>query len=63
MVLCSVDWQVTREGSNDLLGSQNLVSNGGETVITFMSGIECRAHGFRGTIVSTAGHYKVSKSS
>lgn len=48
------------EGANGLLDGQNLVSNGGETVMGFLSGMECRGHD---TIVSTAGHYKVSEGS
>lgn len=47
-------------GADDLLGSQNLVSNGGETVMTFLFGTECQKHD---TIVSTADHYKVSEGS
>lgn len=53
-------------GANEFLDIQNLISNGEKTVMaflsgmTFLSGMKCRRHD---TIVSTAGHYKVSEGS
>lgn len=47
-------------GANEFLDIQNLISNGEKTVMAFLSGVKCRRHD---TIVSTAGHYKVSEGS
>lgn len=52
------DGKLHGRGANDLLDSQNFVSNGGKTAMVFLSGVICRRHD---TIVSTAGHYKVSE--